>query len=287
MCDQGTVSIAVVMKCNCELVSLSQDGCMYPDEMEAYIMQSNPSPCGECDETPYWQFPDWPVDQKTGYVLADDYTYSVLCHAGAGYEDLEDCESTCTGQVISACEPDICPCVAYAEDISIGCDVTREDLAALIVANCLDRGSQVCDQMPLGDLGSVTTDANTGFVTGGSYVVECSPQPKVCPAATGNVIVECECNAYAPDISLPIICAKGCDRMFCKDYSLPRYSNEMKQKVTNAGGACIGDCAQMSVALPADINWGEPGRYEYKVLCLDASGAISSSDVGSLSLDFK
>ena len=282
-CDQETVTITVVKKCNCELISVSQDGCMYPDELEAFIREVNAPVCAECDETPEWSFPDWAVDQTTGYVLADDYTYSVTCHAG---EDIEDCDSTCTGQVSCSCQTGVCPCVPYAEDITVSPDVSKQDLADLVVADCLDSGTYTCDQTPVIDLSGVTLDPGTGFVTGGSYTVECSPSWIECPVAEGNVIVECDCVAFAPDICLPIICIEISNQFSCKDYSLPQYSAALKQKVIQAGGGCTGECSEMSVVLPADIDWNNPGSYQYTVECKDAKGANVASDTGRLTLDY-
>jgi len=283
-CDQDTVTITVVKKCNCHLASLSQDGCMYPDELEAYIREANAAVCAECDETPEWSFPDWPVDQATGYVLAGDYTYGVTCHAGG--EDLEGCDSTCTGRVSCTCQKDVCPCVPYAEDIKVGCGVSKEDLGTLVVADCLDSGTYTCDQTPVIDLSGVTLDHITGFVTGGSYTVDCSPPWVECPVAEGNVILECDCASYAPDICLPIICIEISNKVSCKDYSLPLYSAALKQKVIQAGGRCTGECSQMSVVLPGNIDWKNPGSYQYTVVCKDANGATIASDTGRLTVDY-
>lgn len=282
-CDQETVTITVVKKCNCELISLSQDGCMYPDELEAFIREVNAPVCAECDETAEWSFPDWPVDQMTGYVLADDYTYSVTCNAGG---NIEDCDSTCIGRVSCSCQRGVCPCVPYAEDITVDSDLTKQDLAALVVADCLDSGTYACDQTPVIDLGGVTLDPGTGFVTGGSYTVDCSPSWIECPVARGNVIVEYDCDAYAPDICLPIICIEISGKFSCKDYSLPQYSAALKQLVIKAGGGCTGECSEMNVVLPEGINWGSPGSYQYTVVCKDARGATVASDTGRLTLDY-
>ncbi len=283
-CDQETVTITVVGKCNCELISISQDGCMSPDELEAFIRETNAPVCAECDETPEWSFPDWPLDQTTGYVLSGEYTYSVTCHAGG--EDLDGCDSTCTGQVLTTCQEGVCPCVPYAEDITLGPDVSKQDLAALVVADCQGSGTYFCDQMPAINLDGVTSDPDTGFVTGGSYTVDCSPSWIQCPVAEGDVIVEYDCAAYAPDICLPIICIEISNKFSCKDYSLPQYSAALKQKVIQAGGGCTGECGEIFVVLPDDINWGNPGSYQYTVVCKDARGAIIASDTGQLILDY-
>ena len=283
-CDQETVTITVVEKCNCELVSLSQEGCMYPDELEDYIKEVNAAVCAECDDTPEWHFPEWSVDQRTGYVRAGSYTYSVTCHAGG--DDIEDCDSTCTGEILTSCQTDVCPCVAHAEDITVSSDVSKQDLTALVVADCRDSGPFTCDQTPVIDLSSVTVDPGTGFVTGGSYTVDCSPSWIECPVAEGNVIVEYDCFANAPDICLPIVCVERNGVLICKDYSLPYYQSGLRSKVVSAGGGCTGECGNMSVVLPENINWGSPGSYQYTVVCKDAKGATVASDTGRLTLDY-
>ncbi|MGB3919605.1 Ig-like domain-containing protein, partial [Methanothrix sp.] len=282
-CSQGTVTITVVEKCNCDLISFSQDGCMYPDELEDLIKDVNIFVCAECDDTPEWSFPEWPVDQTTGYVMGGEYTFSVTCHAGG--EELENCDSTCEGVILCTCQPPVCPCEAYAEDIIVGCGVSKEDLSALVVADCQDKGDYACDQTPVIDLSGVITDLSTGFVTGGSYTVDCSPSWVECPTARGDVIVECNDIAHAPDICLPIVCVERSGKLSCRDYSLPLYSAALKQMVTAAGGGCADKCSEMSVVLPENINWGIPGLYQYKVICRDAKGVIIASDTGRLILD--
>ncbi|MDI9416748.1 MAG: Ig-like domain-containing protein [Methanothrix sp.] len=282
-CSQGTVTITVVEKCNCDLISFSQDGCMYPDELEDLIKDVNAYVCAECDDTPEWSFPEWPVDQTTGYVMGGEYTFSVTCHAGG--EELENCDSTCEGVILCTCQPAVCPCEAYAEDIIVGCGVSKEDLSALVVADCQDKGDYACDQTPVIDLSGVITDPSTGFVTGGCYTVDCSPSWVECPTARGDVIVECNDIAHAPDICLPIVCVERSGKLSCRDYSLPLYSAALKQMVTAAGGGCADKCSKMSVVLPENINWGIPGLYQYKVVCKDAKGVIIASDTGRLILD--
>ncbi len=282
-CSQGTVTITVVEKCNCDLISFAQDGCMYPDELEDLIKDVNIFVCAECDDTPEWSFPEWPVDQTTGFVMSGEYTFSVTCHAGG--EELEDCDSTCEGVILCTCQHAVCPCEAYAEDIIVGCGVSKEDLSALVVADCQDKGDYVCDQTPVIDLSGVITDPSTGFVTGGSYTVDCSPSWVECPTAKGDVIVECNDIAHAPDICLPIVCVERSGKLSCRDYSLPLYSAGLKQMVTAAGGGCADELSEMSVVLPGNINWGVPGLYQYKVVCKDAKGLIIASDTGRLILD--
>jgi hypothetical protein len=282
-CSQGTVTITVVEKCNCDLISFSQDGCMYPDELEDLIKDVNIFVCAECDDTPEWSFPEWPVDQTTGFVMSGEYTFSVTCHAGG--EELEDCDSTCEGVILCTCQHAVCPCEAYAEDIIVGCGVSKEDLSALVVADCQNKGDYVCDQTPVIDLSGVITDPSTGFVTGGSYTVDCSPSWVECPTAKGDVIVECNDIAHAPDICLPIVCVELSGKLSCRDYSLPLYSAGLKQMVTAAGGGCADELSEMSVVLPGNINWGVPGLYQYKVVCKDAKGLIIASDTGRLILD--
>ncbi len=96
----------------------------------------------------------------------------------------------------------------------------------------------------------------------------------------------CDCSAYAPDICLPMVCIERGGVLVCKDYSLPQYLPQVKNKVMSAGGGCTGDCKSFNLVLPSSINWNTPGPYEYSVVCEDASKTCSSTDTGRLVLDY-
>ena len=96
----------------------------------------------------------------------------------------------------------------------------------------------------------------------------------------------CDCSAYAPDICLPMVCIERGGVLICKDYSLPQYLPQVKNKVMSAGGGCTGDCKSFNLVLPSSIKWNTPGPYEYSVVCEDASKTCSSTDKGRLVLDY-
>ncbi|MGB4087590.1 choice-of-anchor E domain-containing protein [Methanothrix sp.] len=96
----------------------------------------------------------------------------------------------------------------------------------------------------------------------------------------------CDCSANAPDICLPMVCIERGGVLICKDYSLPQYLPQVKNKVMSAGGGCTGDCKSFNLVLPSSIKWNTPGPYEYSVVCEDASKTCSSTDTGRLVLDY-
>ena len=111
--DTATGTITVVPKCVVDLVSASL--CGTPAEIEAQIRTDNSAPCGDCDTTPTFQFPVWPLRADgSGKVANGEYLFTVTCNAGG----LTGCDSSAMGEVIVDCQ-EPCPCVATAKDVTV------------------------------------------------------------------------------------------------------------------------------------------------------------------------
>lgn len=87
-------SVTIILRCDCELIGIAI-GCITPEELEECILDDNQFACGECDATPRFDFPDWPLD-RFGLVEAGIYTYMVTCDS----DDPEECDSECMGEII-------------------------------------------------------------------------------------------------------------------------------------------------------------------------------------------
>jgi hypothetical protein len=280
--SSATGIITVVPKCEVELIGVSVR-CVTPEQIEATIKAENPTPCGDCDIAPTFDFPVWPLrTDGSGFVQNGIYQYEVTCNAGG----LDDCDSSGTGEVIIDCTP-VCPCVAEALPIEI-CPgkVTKDALKAMILdgnATCSDDGSGIgCDITPAIVL-NVGVDAN-GFVTGGTYTATCQTNPGcLAVVATSTVTVvdrpechPCSCGAVAPDICLPIICFGH----NCHTYTY----GEILAEVIAKGGKCTTGCT-MALEIP-DIKWNFPGAYTYKVICTKA-GCTEGEATGKLTVTWK
>ena len=169
--DTATGTITVVPKCVVDLISVTVE-CGTPAEIEAQIKEENPSPCGDCDSTPAFQFPVWPLRADgSGNVANGVYRYTVTCNAGG----LAGCDSSAEGEVVVNCQLP-CPCVATAKDVTVCAGlVTLDQLVKYYLpgnVSCRSTIGTLCDVTAEIDTDDVTVDAN-GFVTGGTYKAIC------------------------------------------------------------------------------------------------------------------
>jgi hypothetical protein len=200
--DTATGTITVVPRCEVDLVSVTL-GCGAPAQIEAQIKDENSAPCADCDTTPTFQFPVWPLRADgSGNVANGVYRYTVTCNAGG----LEGCDSSAEGEVIVDCQLP-CPCVATAKDVTVCAGmVTLDQLKANYLrgnVSCISTIGTFCDVTAEIDTENVTVDTN-GFVTGGTYKAICQPTEDCLPAeATGTVtaIDCCTCEANAPSFT--------------------------------------------------------------------------------------
>jgi len=270
--NTATGTITVVPRCEVELIGVTF-GCGTPAEIEAQIEAENPSPCGDCDSTPTFQFPVWPLRvDGTGYVANGIYQYTVTCNAGG----LEGCDSAAPGEVIVLCDL-ACPCVATAENVTV-CKglVTLDQLEDDYLpgnVSCRSTIGTICDITADIDMETVTVDSN-GFVTGGTYKAICQSNTDDClpVEATGTVTTKdcnvCTCEANAPDICVPLNYSNGYHQ-----YTLDEIENEI---TANGGGCGTDDCDmtlkfynRYGVEIPsfADLYWNAPRHYTYEVIC--------------------
>ena len=275
-------SIEVVERCSCDLIGLTA-GCASPEDLEAQIMEENSFPCGDCDATPVYDFPDWPT--ANGLVLPGFYEYTVYCQGAGG---LEGCDSECQGELIVDCQP-VCPCEAVAPDIPI-CpnEVTLEELVMMIsdVAEC---GSILglpgtCDVMPEIDTSGVIIEGGYVVPDSSFYKVTCR-QDDLCGdvEATGRVIMGTDCDdgeCTAPCICLPIVCANG----KCRDYSTDYYMHYVISAIEEKISECSCDCNVLTVIVPNNIKWDEPSLFEYTMIC--ESKGVTKTATGLFQLDW-
>ncbi len=169
--DTAAGTITVVPRCVVDLVSITL-GCSTPAQIEAQIKAENPSPCGDCDTTPTFQFPSWRLrSDGSGKVANGAYQYTVTCNAGS----LEGCDSSVAGEVIVDCQLP-CPCVATAKDVTVCAGmVTLDQLEKIYLpgnVSCRSTIGTLCDKTAEINTDDVTVDTN-GFVTGGTYKAIC------------------------------------------------------------------------------------------------------------------
>ncbi len=271
--SSATGTITVVPRCEVEALDFTT--CVGQDTLETLAEQGYPAFCGDScpDSTPVIDDSNVIVDEN-GFVTGGSYT--ATCSVGP------DCESSATGNIV----PEICevPCTCEAVAPPIEVCSNKVTIAALIdMINEVDACDPVddlnCDATPV--IGTSGVTVSNGYVTGGTYTVTCTDNP-LCEAATGNVIVvdcPCDCNAYAPDICLPIVCFYH----NCKQYTY----DEIKAEVIKQGGKCTGsECNKLTLELPSNIHWNYPGDYTYKVVCKNSAGTCVDKDEGTLSVKY-
>lgn len=167
--DSGTIT--VIQMCSCELIGFASGACMYPAELEGLILEINPAPCGECDETPQFQFPDWQIDPISGFVEEGVYWINVTCQA----EDPQGCDSLCTIPVFfTGCPALPCSCQANAPDVCLFAGASLDEIESEIrsVADC-----GYCDSELNIDLINVTPG------TAGHYQYTLSCGQEGCPVS--------------------------------------------------------------------------------------------------------
>ena len=206
--------------------------CGTPAQIEAEIKAENSAPCGDCDTTPAFQFPVWPLRADgSGNVANGVYQYTVTCNAGG----LEGCDSSAIGEVIVNCQLP-CPCVATAKDVTV-CEglVTLDELEDNYLpgnVSCTSTIGTICDITAKINTENVTVDAD-GFVTGGTYKAICQSTADDClpVEATGTVTTKdcnlCTCEASAPDICVPFNCTVDGGVVTCKHLYLIRRRSEL------------------------------------------------------------
>ena len=257
-------------------------GCGTPAQIEAQIKTENSAPCGDCDTTPVFQFPSWPLRADgSGKVANGVYQYTVTCNAGG----LEGCDSSAIGEVVVDCQLP-CPCVATAKDVTVCAGaVTIDQLEDIYLpgnVSCKSTIGTLCDTTPEIDTNGVTVVG--GFVTGGTYKAICRPNDDcLAVEATGKVTTKtcnvCTCKANAPDICVPYICT----RTTCHQYTL----DEIKKEITANGGGCSTGCT-MTLKFYKDgvetsfnnLKWNCVNHYTYKVTC--TKGTCVDTDTGKL-----
>jgi hypothetical protein len=287
-CGAGTVcedtasgTITVVQRCEVDPVSMAS--CGTPAQIEAQIRTDNSAPCGDCDSTPAFQFPVWPLRADgSGKVANGEYLFTITCNAGG----LAGCDSSAMGEVIVDCQ-EPCPCVATAKDVTVCAGaVTIDQLEDIYLpgnVSCRSTIGALCDITAEINVDNVTKDAN-GFVTGGTYKAICQPDDDCLPVeATGRVTTKpciiCTCEAIAPDICVPYICT----RTTCHQYTLDEIKNEIK---ANNGGCSTGCTMTLKfykdgVETPFNnLKWNGVYHYTYKVTC--TKGTCVDTDTGKL-----
>jgi hypothetical protein len=285
-------AITVVPKCVVDLLGVTLE-CGTPEEIEAQIKGANPSPCGDCDSTPVFLFPVWPLRADgSGNVANGVYHYIVTCNAGG----LEGCDSSAIGEVAVDCLLP-CPCAATAKDVTVCAGLVKsEDLEDDYLSgnvSCTSTIGTICDVTAEIDTSGVTEDTN-GFVTGGTYRAICQSTADDClpVEATGTITTKdcnvCTCEANAPDICVPFNCTTKDGVVTCKQYTLDEIKDEI---LANDGGCGTDDCTmtlkfynRYGVEIPsfADLYWNAPRHYKYEVIC--TKGTCVNKAMGELNV---
>ena len=255
--DTATGTITVVPRCQVDLTSVTLE-CGTPAQIEAQIKEDNSAPCGECDSTPSFQFPDWPLRADgSGNVANGVYQYTVTCNAGG----LQGCDSSAMGEVVVNCQLP-CPCVATAKDITVCAgSVTLEQLEEIYLPgniSCRSTIGALCDTTADFDTENVTVVG--GFVTGGTYKAICLPSNGDClpVEATGKVTTKpcnvcTSCKASAPSFT------------FCEGtVTLAQLTDRIKAQAKCTGSGCSAPTIDLS---DVDVEDGFVSGGSYTATC--------------------
>lgn len=249
-------------------------------------MATRDARCIDCDLTPVMDFSG--VEVVDGFV--DGGSFTGTCG------DVNNCGGSDTGYITIVRKCD-CEAISFTIDTCM----TPEDVEAMIKDVNSEPCGGDCDDTPEWHFSEWQVNQTTGYVESGVYAfsVTChagDETVKDCDSTcSGEVRVTCQvggpCEAYAPDICLPIVCTPCCllDPSYpnrvdicCLDY-YNQYNGytDFYDKFAAADGGCSGCCDNETIVIPPGIDWTVPGQYEYTVKCEgidcsdEATGIIS------------